>query len=429
MKRLFLVLGILLEIIFLSFYIVKYLMVSWGVEKLFLDDSRTFTLTFILLGLGLLIQIISGIIVYRYKISFKYVLVFSIIFNLSLLFVWNIASNDLYTHIQRGRMVAKYNANPYSVVYDDFKLDKFYEETRTVWSGQLSIYGPTFTLFNALISYFCQDNLLAHIIVYKLIYSMLNILVGYFIYKITKSVYASFLYLWNPAVIFEIQLNNHLEALMIFPMVFALYLLLFKANWKWYVFALSVLTIGSLTKFFSFIVYPFYILYVVKKLKRIKERLLFLVVGGFLQLLIVGLSFLPFADRAGFMDGLFDLAKGTFISPSLTMLILMYVFELVKVGKEMAMLVSQSIFKIIYLFLIVKSILMKNFIDEKVFIMTLLLSFVGFIFIYLNLLLPWYVLSLIVFLSLYYGVSREKKYIFFVHIVTIYSFLLYVRLI
>ncbi|MBX4205637.1 hypothetical protein KW795_00395 [Candidatus Microgenomates bacterium] len=428
MKKIFLALGIFFEAILLSFYAVKQLTIKWGVDNLFLDDRRTFTLVFILLTTALIVQILAGIIVYKKNINFKQIFIFSIIFNLSLLFVWNIASNDLYLHIQRGRMVALYNANPYSVTYDSLKFqDPLYETLRTVWSGQLSLYGPTFTLFGAAISLIARNNFMAYIISYKIIYSVLNILVGYLIYKITKNAYAAFLYSWNPAILFEIQLNNHLEILMIFFMVFSIYLLLSKVDWKRYILAISILTLGSLTKFFSFLIYPFYIIYGFRKLKTIKEKLLFLLIGGFLQILIITLSFLPFADRTGFMDSLFALANGPLISPSLTMLVLVNIFEIIKVNKEMATVLSQFIFKLIYAFLIIKSAFIKRFTEKKVFILIITLSFAAFIFIYLNLLLPWYVLSLITLLAIYYGISKEKKYIVFTYLVTIYSFLLYIR--
>jgi len=426
MKRGILTLGLLLELCFLSFYAVKYLSLKWGVEKLFFDDSKIFGLTFGVLAIALVIQIISGIFASRNIIPYKHILVFSIIFNLSLLFVWNIGSDDLYTHIQRGRMVAKYGASPYTTTYDSFSYDKFYKETKTVWSSQLSIYGPVFTNFGAVVSYIAGDSLLAHVLIYKLIYSALNILTGWLIYKITKSPLASLLFSWSPLVIFEIQANNHFEILSIFPIVLSIYLLVSGINWKRYILALSILTLGSLTKYFGLIIYPFFIIYAIKKLSTVKEKFLFVTIGGAVQLIIVGLAFLPFIGDIFILNGLFELAGGTFTSPSITILFASSALELFNFKKEIAQNAVQLGYKVYYVLLSVKSIFLR-FSDKKDFLKTLVLVFAGFTLVYLNLVLPWYTLTLLALISIYYGLTKEKRYIIFSYMLTIYSLLLYIR--
>lgn len=426
MKKVIFALGIFMEVCYLGFYVVKYLSLKWGVEKLYLGDPRIFTMTFGILAAALIIQMAAVVLTYGKNISYKYIFIFSVIFNLSLLFVWNIGSNDLYTHIQRGRMVAVYGASPYTVTYDSLSHDLFYKETRTVWSGQLSIYGPVFSDFGAIVSYIGRDSLLANILIFKLVYSVLNILVGYLIYKITKNSLASLLYSWSPFVIFEIQANNHLEVLSIFPIVFALYLLLGKTNWKRYVLALSILTLGSLTKFFGFIIYPFYLIFAFKKLKTTRERLLLIFIGGIVQLLIIGLSFLPYIDNIGILNGFFDLANGKFISPSLGILLTYNFFQVFHLGKEMAQPIVQLVYKIYYVLLLLKATFLK-FSNNIIFVKTLVFVFGGFTFLYLNLILPWYTLTLFSLFAIYYGLSKERKYISFTYILTIYSFLLYLR--
>ncbi len=428
MKKSFLALGVFLETIFLSFYFLNYLRASWGVDKLFLEDNRVFIPTFVLLAIALIVQYFAGQTVAKYKISYKYVFWFSVVFNLSLLFIWNFASNDLYTHIQRGRMLTKYGASPYSSTYDQFNYDEFYQETRTVWSGQLSIYGPAFTLFGAFISKLASDSLLNHIIIYKLLYSVFNVLVGYFIYKITKSAAASLIYAWNPLVIFEIQMNNHFEVLTVFPMIFALYLFVSKISWKRFILGLSVLTLGTLTKFFSLIIYPFFVLYAIKKLKTLKEKLLFLFFAGLIQLGIVFFAYLPFMDNLG-LGSFLRLANGTFITPSLAMLILIKLFEVFRVNIKVAQTVAQWIFKIGYLSLLVKAILQTKFTDNKVFVRTLVIVFALFTLVYLNLILPWYTLSLLSLLAVYFGLTKDKKILIMSYFLTIYSFILYIRVI
>lgn len=427
MKRMIIILGILLEICFLSFYLIKYLAVEWGVDKLYLNEPRIFLLTAIVLITALIIQIIAGIYISRKKVSYKYIFIFSIIFNLTLLFVWNIGSNDLYTHIQRGRMVAHYGVSPYSVTYDSLSYDSFYEETKTVWSGQLSIYGPVFTLFGGLISYFAKDSLLAHILIFKIIYSVLTIFTGYFIYKITKSSMAAFLFSWSPLVIFEIQANNHFEIISIFPIVVAVYLLTSKVDWKRYIAAFTVLTLGTLTKYFGAVVYPFAILYALKTLKTIKEKLLFIFIGGTAQIILSGVLFLPFSENDNILSGFYALASGKFISPSLGILALYSLLEFFKFHKEVAQSIVQTAFKIYYVFLLVKSAVISKFSEKKTFIWTLMLAFAGFTLIYLNLILPWYTLTLFTLICIYYGVSKDKKYITFSYLLVIYSLLLYIR--
>ena len=298
MKKKIVIYGVLIEIIFLCFYLVKYLSVRWNVENLYLKDNRIFLITLIILFASFIFYLRSVQLSFNLQraksdVILKSILKFSVIFNFSLLFIWNVASDDLYTHIQRGRMVAKYKANPYVETYDSYKFDEFYGRIKTIWSNELSIYGPSFTLLTAFISFITRDNLLVNILIFKSMYAFLSVLVGILIYRISKSIVATVAYSWNPLVIFETAINNHTDVIMIFLLMLSIIFLFSNTSWKRYILSPGLLMVGSLTKYFSFVVYPFFLVFALKKTGFDFKKLVFLFLGIVVQGILLISFYLP----------------------------------------------------------------------------------------------------------------------------------------
>ena len=191
----------LTEISYLLFYPIRFLAVKLGVENLYLKDNLIFLLTIINILLLTFFYIKTFGLILK-KTAFKTIFLTSLIFNISLLFLWNFSTDDLYTYIGRSRMISFYGANPYINRFDEFSGDVLYPLVKTYWSSELSVHGPMFSLFGSVLSGIAGENLVANVFTFKIAFVILNILSGVLVYKIRNNIQADFLYAWNPHIRF-----------------------------------------------------------------------------------------------------------------------------------------------------------------------------------------------------------------------------------
>ena len=151
----FVLLATFIEFSFLALYMIKLWAVSLGVDDLYLKDNRIFITTLIVMGVAffLYVQIYRR---FLNELNFKVIFIFSLIINGSLLFIWNTATNDLYSYVIRARIFTIYDANPYLVAFDHFPGDAFQIIT-TYWARHTNTYGPIFVLFSGAISFSAKD--------------------------------------------------------------------------------------------------------------------------------------------------------------------------------------------------------------------------------------------------------------------------------
>ncbi len=231
---------LLLAIVSVAFYL------SFGY-----DLQRTEYSKLILLYVGLfflfykLLQIVKN--------DFKFLVFLSVVFRLLFLFSIPNLSQDFYRFIWDGRMILE-GFNPYLYTVDSFIQNgqtpvnqalELHAGMGALSAGHYTNYPPINQLCFVIAGLFSGTNILGSVIVMRLLIIMADIGILYFGKKLLTNlklpVHHIFWYLLNPFIIIELTGNLHFEAVMIFFLIWALYLLQ-KGNWKLaaIVFAFSV---------------------------------------------------------------------------------------------------------------------------------------------------------------------------------------------
>src|SRR3989344_137411 len=100
----------LTQLLYFGFYLVKH------------DDRTSILIVALLLCLLVVYTKVASLVVLQ-KVSLKWIIALMAVLSVSLSFIRPVASDDLYTYIYRGRLMAKYQVNPYLVPYDTYSND------------------------------------------------------------------------------------------------------------------------------------------------------------------------------------------------------------------------------------------------------------------------------------------------------------------
>lgn len=151
-----------------------------------------------------------------------------LLFGCTLLFQPRLLSDDVFTYMLSGRMLAVYGANPLSAVPRDFPGDPY---LRWVLSGHdtQNIFGPLWLLVAALLAkissipatsllLFKSFALLTHLINTLLVWSILGQIAP------SRRFYGTLLYAWNPLAIIELAGSGHNEGFLLCLLLLALWL-------------------------------------------------------------------------------------------------------------------------------------------------------------------------------------------------------------
>ncbi|MDD3102076.1 MAG: hypothetical protein PHE59_02940 [Patescibacteria group bacterium] len=399
----FFIFGLLTEIIYLSFYFIEPLRKYLGDQCITLCNDRLFLLIVGLLILALIFYIFGYKQVIKKNVNLKTIIIFFIIFNLTLLFIWPIGSTDIFTYIYQSRVLSVHHANPYLTPYSAFPNDSFYHLIKNSWSTNTTPYGPFWTIISSILSFIGKNSLLFSLLIFKLFFILINFLNLFLIYKISNSAKAVFLYAWNPLILYEFALNGHNDVLIIFFVLLGLLFFLRQDKIKNYVLSWIFLMFSVLIKFYTIIFLPIFFLISLFNLKTKKEKLYFSLTAVLTTIIIAILCFLPFwGGLKGFSGVKTQLLKTEMIFSSIAILILSLLFYFLHLNNyfNLANIIGKIIFLTSYCAITVKIFfdhckLIKNDILKYCF-------FVYFIFIItaVSWLMPWYLVLLIVLLIL-----------------------------
>lgn len=415
--------GIVSEILYLSIY-------TWYLFPQGIRAENGFfnrILIFILIVLTIIYVKQYGHILKVKK--FSQVIFFALLFNVTLFFSKPIASIDLDTYIYQARIYSKYHQNPYIVPYSNFKNDLFYAELNNFYSEKPAVYGSFFLLLATVLTFLGGDNLSLNIYLFKLVFVFLNLASGYLTYKITKSKGAYFLYSWNPLLIFEFALNAHIDIVAVFFTLASIYFLFKNKNLSGFLISLFLLILAGLTKFFSFLLAPFFVIFILKKLNPLKSKVLFLFCVGILSSLMIFLSYLPFWDGLAIFRRLGEALFAIKSIPSLGILIFSLFMFLLKVkdpltkGREL----SRALFLGIYLYFLTWVFFSKKFTKEK-FLYSISIITVSFFATFFMWYYPWYFATPITILSIYFGFFKKKGFKKAIYLITFFGILHYLIL-
>jgi hypothetical protein len=436
-KNKIIIFGFLSEIIYLLFYLIEPLKRIFNDGGITLNNNILFLLVILLLLTLLALYIFAYRDVIKDKINIKIIFGFFILFNITLLFIWPIGSNDIFSYIYFSRVLSEHHTNPFFVAYSTLTNDDFYYFINNKWSVDTTPYGPPFIIIGSLIAFIGSKSLLLTLFLLKGFFIVTNILNFILIYKIFNSKKVAFLYAWNPLILYEFAINGHNDVLTIFFLLLCFYFIFKKPNnLKGYLAALFFLLVSILTKFITLIFLPLFLLIILFKIKPIKEKIYFIFSSAFITFFTFFIFYFPFWE--GWQTLSMPIARsnsgfGLTIYSSLLILttsaLLFYLFKITdKSSTNPSIIISKIFFVISYCFLLLKIFFNRNKITNSYLLKYFIISLFLFYLSFFTWLMPWYFTVLIALLACYSAISNRYKYNRIIYGLTLYGILYYLVL-
>lgn len=303
--RLFYILGLLSLALYSALLVIPFYLKETSLPMIHGNSS----LVFLAISIGLLIAYFIGFrkISQRPAGSFlKVIVAFSVLFFIVLLIIPPVGSADIFNYILRARILTEYGANPYLVTSGNFPQDLFYPYSPRMWHNLPMQYGPVFAIVSIAASFISQDGFWFNQFILKIILVLVHLGNILLIIRLTKLVkpelgdMPTFLYAWNPLVLFEIANNAHNDILMVFFVLLALYFYFSKK----YFWVLPAILLSVFTKYVTLLLLPLFVYFVIKKI--LKEKL-----AGFLAktilagILLTVILYAPFWQGAATLKSLY----------------------------------------------------------------------------------------------------------------------------
>lgn len=427
----FIACGLLTWTIYLAFYLVEPARKFINDPRLTLYDANIFALIVCFLGLSLFFYFLKFELLKKGGVDKKTVIFFILLFNITLLFVWPVGSHDTFSYISQGRVLSAHHSNPYLSPYDNFSDDSFYDLIRNRWSKNTTVYGPLFTIISAILTFIGGNNLILSLFLFKLLFTAANLLSGYLIWKIFKSIKGLYLYSFNPLILYEFLLNGHNDALVILLLLLCFYFL-FKEK---YVYSVFFLLLSALIKYMTLIFLPVFLLAICLRLGSFKGKIKFLSASAAVLFLSAIIFYLPFGG--GWRATLWTISYSTsihdkgilsvplFISPVMFSSIAALRYLNVNDYLRRGILGGKIIFIISYLILLARIFLKRSRPENKDIIKYFLISLSLFYLIFLTWLMPWYFTVLILLLICYSAALDDFKYNKYIYGITLFCILHY----
>ncbi len=234
------------------------------------------------------------------------ILGFGVIFALTNLFVYPITAIDVFNYIAESLVMLDYHANPMLVSLVQYPQDPLVRLT-VGWGIYPASYGPIGLLIDALPTLFAGRNVLANLILLKVIFSAALLVEGFVAYKILLKIAPKFALAgalalaWNPFALFEFSANSHNDILMTLFILLAVLALVEDRP----VLALVLITASALTKYASLPLIPLFFVYSFVHQSSHQQRLRYAGVAIAASLLLVLITFTPFWAGPHTFDSLF----------------------------------------------------------------------------------------------------------------------------
>ncbi|PZS06403.1 MAG: hypothetical protein DLM70_05205 [Chloroflexi bacterium] len=217
------------------------------------------------------------------------------VFVVTLALVYPITAIDIFAYIDQSRIMLHYHANPIFVPPASFATDPLMPLSDG-WSGAGSPYGPLGLIIDALPMPFAGANLLANLILLKLMFGGMVVSSGFVIYRILLRVSprhalgGALLGAWNPLILFEGVANGHNDVAM---MLFALLGLLSLVEGD-LVLGIILLVAACLIKFATIILMPLFLVYALNRLPTSAARARFLALASSLAAFVAVFAYSRF---------------------------------------------------------------------------------------------------------------------------------------
>ena len=214
----------------------------------------------------------------RHMVSKKTVWMLVLVIVGILLFSYNAFSYDLFNYVFDAKIVTYYHQNPYEHKALDYKADPMLSFMR--WTHRTYPYGPTWLVVTVPLSYLGLHYFLPTLLLFKLLMAGGDLGTLYFIGKILRKVslknelFGLVFFGLNPLVIIESLVSAHIDIVMLFFAMWALYVFIEKTYVRSFFLLLFSIGIKFATVFLFPIVTIFFTIF--RKKKDIQWRFLFI---------------------------------------------------------------------------------------------------------------------------------------------------------
>jgi hypothetical protein len=349
--------------------------------------------------------------------------------------VWPIGSSDLFTYINRSRVLTEYHANPYLIHKNLFSQDDYYPWLYTEWSFKPIVYGPVFVLFSSIITLVSNNNILFSLLLFKFIFVLLNLLIIFILYKITKSKKAIFLYAWNPLLLFEFIANGHNDILIILFLLGSLYFFINKNGVNYTILAWLLMLFSVLVKYTTLIYLPVFFLLLLFTSKDKRTKLQFTISAALLAIVIPVMLFLPFWQGIQTLSPVGRFTNNVYFYSAIGMnAISGIIFSIANVYSlpfslntifNLGEFISKGIFTLFYLWLLFRLYKTRANLRKERVVDYLIYISLAFFLLAINWLMPWHLTALIALLILWMLVNKKSGALYFIQAMTFYGIIIY----
>lgn len=213
----------------------------------------------------------------------------------TLVFVYPITANDLYSYVESSWIMVFHHQNPVYVTPSSYPTDPASPLTGE-WSTFGSPYGPIGMIVNALPVLLTGPHLLLNLLGEKVLYSLTLLADAYLVGRILQRLRPDFvvagvvLVAWNPLLLFETAANGHNDVLMMF---FALLGMLAVVD-EQPVLGTVLLVASALVKYATLVLLPLVVLHVLVACPDRRARLRYLALSATGAAVVAFLAYHPF---------------------------------------------------------------------------------------------------------------------------------------
>lgn len=423
--------GFLLEIIYLIFNLIEPLKKILRDGHVTPNDGLLFLLVIVLLLFAFILYILTFKLISLEKKIIKLIIVFFLLFNITLLLIWPVGSADIFLYIYQGKTLSTYHLNPFSFSCNDINRENFFYFINNKCSSISTLYGPLFIIISGLLTFLGGEDIIFTLFLFKLFFIILNILNFYLIYKIFNNIKPAFLYGWNPFILYEFSLNGHNDVLVVFFLLLCFYFLYKKPNKiKSYSISLFFLILSVLIKFITIVFVPIFFLIILFKLKNGKEKLYFTATAALITIITFFILYFPFwrgwetiTKPITHSNHIYSTLK--FASPGLFLICyLLYKFHLLKYLMAVIKL-SKAVFILLYTAILISMVKNRHKLTNQYLIKYSIIALSFFYIFFFTWFMPWYLIILIFLLICYSALTNNYKLNKIIYGISIYGILYY----
>jgi hypothetical protein len=208
-------------------------------------------LTFLSLVIGLhVLYAVAYWLVARGKVGLAVIFAAGVVFCAELVWAYPATAVDVFGYVAHGRLLAMHGANPFIMPPADFPSDPILPYL--AFPTEPSQYGPIWVLLGGLLATVSHGDLLTEVLLYKLVAAAAHVGGAAIIYQVALRLGAhrprarasTYLYLWNPMLLWEMIANAHNDGVMMFFALCAAWLFVAEVD----LLVLPAVAAGALVK-------------------------------------------------------------------------------------------------------------------------------------------------------------------------------------